>query len=226
MVQALTERFGQSGSPTLPAIAPPAVDLEGAKARQILDGAEAVFAREGYSGASMNAIAAAAAVSKGTLYNHFADKESLFAAFVHDTVAREGWPAFQLDHAPADVADELRRLGERFLRLTTGPRPLAIFRVVVAEAERFPELGRVFMEMGPMRASGRVAEALAAWHRQGLVDIPDPAHAAWQFLMLCRAEAFMERLLGQRQSLDEAKARRDVDRAVALFVRGYAVAPR
>lgn len=198
-------------------------ELDSPKAQRILRGARGVLAEFGYGGASMSEIAARAGVSKGTLYNYFTDKEALFAACVADMCRRRAMPAFDIDVEADDIAAELRRVGTRMLAFTTDPETLAIFRVVIAEAHRFPELGRIFLDSGPRRGVARVAEALAELDRQGRLRVPDPGVAAWQFLMLCRGEAFYERVLWQSLEVDPDKARRTVDAAVELFMRGYRV---
>jgi AcrR family transcriptional regulator len=56
---------------------------DGAKRRQIVEGARQIFLARGFDAASMSDIARAAGVSKGTLYVYFENKEQLFQAIVH-----------------------------------------------------------------------------------------------------------------------------------------------
>ncbi len=66
------------------------------KRRQILDGAQAVFATRGFDAASMSDIAAAAGVSKSTLYVYFEDKEHLFVALIQQERAAQTQGLFEL----------------------------------------------------------------------------------------------------------------------------------
>src|ERR1700744_1754748 len=56
--------------------------------RAVLDAARSSFARKGYAQTSVDEIAAAARVTKGAVYHHFASKDALFRA-VHDEVEAE-----------------------------------------------------------------------------------------------------------------------------------------
>ena len=94
----------------------------------------------------MDAIAARAGVSKRTVYSHFPGKDALFAAVMGSHCDRAvGLDTCQLD-PDGDPRSELTDLGVRFLSLVTSPTAVALFRTVVAEADRFPELGRTFFE--------------------------------------------------------------------------------
>ena len=73
---------------TLERVLPATGEDESAKRRQIIDGARAVFLSRGFDAASMNDIARAAGVSKGTLYVYFHDKERLFEAIVEQLRAK------------------------------------------------------------------------------------------------------------------------------------------
>src|SRR5436853_7046819 len=82
-------------------------DEDSSKRRQILDGARKVFMDLGFDGASMNEIARAAGVSKGTLYVYFADKGRLFEAIVEDAALEKGKNAYHRDPG-RDVPTTLR----------------------------------------------------------------------------------------------------------------------
>src|ERR1700752_1931916 len=84
---------------------------EGAKRRQILDGARAVFLAQGFDAASMGEIARVAGVSKGTLYVYFKSKEELFAAIVGHECQAQAEGIFNFDPEDHDVQAVLTRLG-------------------------------------------------------------------------------------------------------------------
>src|SRR5215216_1575114 len=131
------------------------------KRRAILEAATTLFLRKGYLGTSMDEIAARAAVSKQTVYKHFADKERLFAEIVTGTVDEASDPVQDEVRSLQDSGDleaDLRDLGRRQLTKVMQPRLLALRRLVIAEAGRFPELGRVFYERGPGRTMATLAD--------------------------------------------------------------------
>ena len=84
---------------------------DGAKRRQIMDGASAVFLAQGFDAASMGEIARAAGVSKGTLYVYFENKEQLFEATVHQRYPNHPAPAATIASTTAMIASLRRRAG-------------------------------------------------------------------------------------------------------------------
>src|SRR6476660_3300257 len=101
--------------------APETIDpsLDTAKRRQIVDGARAVFLTHGFEGASMNDIARAAGVSKGTLYVYFANKERLFAAIVEEERYSHVNLIFEFDQDDEDVRGVLMRIGTQLAAFLT-----------------------------------------------------------------------------------------------------------
>ncbi len=154
------------------------------KRRAIMDAATTVFLRNGYVGASMDEVAALAAVSKQTVYKHFADKQSLFSEIVVGTVDEAGDRVHAEVLALADSGDveaDLRDLARRQLALVMQPRVLQLRRLVIGESGRFPELGRTFYERGPGRTLDALAAAFERLAAAGALRLDDPALAAEHF---------------------------------------------
>src|SRR5438034_1884186 len=120
-------------------------DEDSAKRRQILDGARKVFMDLGFDGASMNEIARAAGVSKGTLYVYFADKNRLFEAIVQGEALAHGQVVFNFDPT-RDPATTLREFGKAYVGLLCRPGGGSAIRTVMAIAERMPDVGRRYYE--------------------------------------------------------------------------------
>src|SRR5438552_12790016 len=101
------------------------------KRAAILDAATSVFLRRGYLGTSMDEIAALAAVSKQTVYKHFADKEALFTEIVISTVNEASDPVFEVVKSldPShDIEADLGGLARRLLATVMQPRVLQLRR--------------------------------------------------------------------------------------------------
>src|SRR5215475_4725269 len=94
---------------------------DGAKRRQIMDGARAVFLARGFDDASMGEIARQAGVSKGTLYVYFDSKEALFEAIVEEECPTQAEQVFALDSNDHDIKAVLMRLGCAFVRFLSRP---------------------------------------------------------------------------------------------------------
>jgi len=200
--------------------------LSAEKWTRIMNGAGAVFAADGYEGASMAAIAAEAGVSKGTLYNYFPSKAALFTAFVREECRRKLAHVFDLaepDGAPEAV---LRSVGRRMLEVMISPVGQTIYRVVIAEATRFPELARAFFDAGPARAIGSLAEWLALQTERGQLRVPDPEFAAEQFFCLCQTRLVLRQKLGLLATPGKGEIARVVDAAAAMFLATYAPVSR
>jgi TetR/AcrR family transcriptional regulator, mexJK operon transcriptional repressor len=198
------------------------------KREAILEAATEAFLEHGYLGTSMDEIAAAAGVSKQTVYKHFADKRTLFAEMVASVVdeSRDPVEAELATIEPADdVAADLRRLARRQLDSILEPRLLALRRLVIAEAGRFPELGRTFYERGFGRSSARVAEALARLAEGGALRVDDPqlaaAHLSWLTLS---APVNRAMLLGTDGIPSKREIDRYIDAGVRVFLAAYGAA--
>jgi AcrR family transcriptional regulator len=206
-------------APGAPAPAPP---LSHAKQQQILAGARIVFTEDGYGGASMSRIAAAAGVSKGTLYNYFPGKRELFTAFMQVTSAETVLLIFdQIDSADPPERS-LRRICERLLEVLTSDAGLLIYRMVVGEASRFPELAEAYDATGPRRAIAAMAAWIRAQAAAGRLAVDDPSFAAEQLFGLMQTRYLQRRRLGLPQPAGEPDARQVAAAAVSLFLRAYA----
>lgn len=186
---------------------------------QLLDTAIAVFLEQGYAGASVDRIVQRAGGSKATLYRHFSSKADLFAAIIQELVAQMTAPIER--SALADfggLSATLDAFARTYLDVLLEPRSLALYRMVMAEGARFPDLGRVFFDQGP----GRVAAQLADYLRQcGLDDAGTSVELlAREFLSLVRSDLHLRALLGVGCA-DSGQRSEVVERAVAGFMNHY-----
>jgi TetR/AcrR family transcriptional repressor of mexJK operon len=155
------------------------------KRAQIQRAAVGPFLRNGYAGTGIDDIAAAARISKQTLYKHFAGKEDLFLSIIHDTVGDVLDELFhridtRLD-GTADLEQELLALASRYIRLIMRPEVLALRRLVIGEAGRFPQIGDVWWREGPARFNGELAPQLERLAGEGQLALDDPVLAAAHF---------------------------------------------
>ena len=194
---------------------------DSAKRRQIVEGARAVFLAQGFDAASMADIAREASVSKGTLYVYFKNKEELFAEIVKLECASHAEGAFQLDPNDHDVERVLTQLGINFVGFLCTMEKAASLRIVIAIAERKPEIGKVFYETGPAFGIARLRSYLEAQVKAGILTIEDCGIVASQFLDSCQSTLFKPVLFkfGAPPSADEV--RRVVTIAVRAFLAAY-----
>src|ERR1700683_1296182 len=155
-----------------------------AKRRQITDGARSVFLTAGFDGASMNDIARAAGVSKGTLYAYFNSKDELFEAIIRGEFAQSAERLCRF-RREGDARDMLRDFGVRLISRMSEPQTRALARIVIAVAEKFPNIGRAFYEAGPLYGATRLAAELEHLQKSGALKMAAPEGAACQFADLC-----------------------------------------
>jgi AcrR family transcriptional regulator len=197
------------------------------KRRQILDGALQVFTSRGFDAASMSDIAAAANVSKGTLYVYFEDKEHLFVDLIQREREAQKRAAIEALNEDSDPVRALTTFGRCIVRMINGDLAVSAHRVVIGVAERMPDLGRGFYENGPMLGSQLIARYLDRMVAEGKLDIEDTYLAAVQFLDLCQSTLTRPRLFNAVRTPPSAEEiERVVGSAIAMFMARYGVKPR
>ena len=191
------------------------------KRQAIVDAATTTFLRNGYRGTSMDEVAAAAGVSKQTVYKHFADKERLFVEIVVTTVDHASDPVHDEVvevRDTGDLAADLTDLARRQLAIVMRPRLLALRRLVIGEADRFPELGRTFYDRGPGRTIATLAQTFERLAARGLLSIDDPGLAATHFnWLVMSAPVNRVMLLGENAIPGPDELDRLAGQAVATF---------
>ncbi|WP_028659335.1 TetR/AcrR family transcriptional regulator [Nocardioides insulae] len=199
------------------------------KREAIMTGAREIFAREGYERASVDAIAAAAGVSNRTLYKHFADKTTLFAAVIAESaaqIAEEETTLIERLLSPVSTAEEVEpalvAFATEWLAGTTqSATHRALIRQVGAEAAHLgADIITAWWQAGPGRVRAELTATLARWADLGLLGIEHPERAAIHFSELVSARP------GPPGSPFTQRQRRAwaVD-GVAVFVRGYRPQP-
>ena len=195
------------------------------KRRQIAAAAEALFLANGYGAVSMDQVAKTANVSKATLYAHFASKEALFATIMQDKGMET--PLFEglFSEQVSDLRAELELMGERLLRFMLRDRTLRIYRIALAEAGRFPELGAAFYANGPCGMRERFMVWLDVLERAGLVRVPEGERgiAAEQYMALMRSGVFLRRSLSVPPEPSDDEIGRSVRAAVRTWLMAYGV---
>lgn len=194
----------------------------GRKFTQVLDGARDIFLRDGFEAASVDEIARAAGVSKATLYAYFPDKRLLFMEVAKVECRRQAEATLELLDTDAPVAEVLTLAAERITAFTLSEFGQRIFRICLAEADRFPGLGREFYDSGPRLARERLVAFLESAVTRGELAIDDLELAADQFVQLCKAVLHDRLIFGLDDRPAPEAAARIVQGAVQMFMARYA----
>jgi TetR/AcrR family transcriptional regulator, mexJK operon transcriptional repressor len=184
--------------------------------RGLIEAAFRLFAEKGWDGTSIDEISRRAGVAKGFIYSRYPDKAALFFAAIQ-WVMEDAMGTLQMSEPlPAAVEEGLYTFGKRLLDLVLRPEALAFFRLFIAEAPKFPQLGEHFVTRNKLL--GLVAGVLSQFSELAAVT-PDEARS--------RAEHFVILVVGIPRTLallvgrepPEQEARR-LRAAIRLFLDG------
>lgn len=157
------------------------------KSAAILEGAMQVFLEQGYVGTTMDRVAAAAGVSKPTVYSHFHDKETLFNALIEQCVQKTHWARLPpemlqpetLQPSAASPEKVLRQLADSILEsCMENAEKITFIRLILGESGRFPELGRAFVQHMDKPILDALTQYLSTCSQ---LNLADPRAAAYMF---------------------------------------------
>ena len=192
-----------------------------AKRASILGAAQRLFIEQGYQGVSMDQIAAAAGVSKLTVYNHFGDKEALFGNAI-SAKCLELLPDDLFVNPPEGPLDEqLRTIGHAFFALITSEEAISMHRMMNTPGTAENALRELFWNAGPQRLQHIFARYLTARVAEGRLRIDDPDLAASQFFCLLKGELHPMMACGLRRQPGADEVARHIEASVGFFLRAH-----
>jgi AcrR family transcriptional regulator len=188
--------------------------LQRRKRAAILAGAEEVFLDRGYALTTMDDVAAAAGVGKQTVYRHFASKEALFEDLISSMCVGGALAGHLEEGGEPSVDARLRDLGWALLHNLMSVNGIRLYRAVVAEAQRRPELGRLFYENG-----AKLVRSLAADILSTVYDEHSAALRASTYISLVLGDAHLELTLGYTITNRDARFAEQIEEAVSAALR-------
>ena len=193
---------------------------EQARRETILKAGIEVFLEYGCVSASVDEIVRRAGGSKRTVYKYFGNKEGLFAAIVASLAAQMLSPLEEDIAGDGDLRETLESLGEAYLNVLLREDSLAIFRTVVSEGVRYPELAMTFFLNGPNAAVTRLSSYFDTQVSNGSLQLDDTHAAARQYFGMIRSDLHMRASLGLALPAEDVISQ-EVKLAVAMFIREY-----
>ena len=191
--------------------------------RRFLRAALKVFSETGYSGATMDAVAIEAGLSKPTLYQYFDSKEALFSAMM---IGERDYMLefFQHPSGKGMVAD---LLGFAWDYADTVLRPdlLSLARLIIGEVQRFPEIGRTYQQSGPDRLLRGIMNYLDGRRAAGELAFEDAELAAQDLWGLILSAPRTKALYIPDESLSRAEIARYVNNGLRVFLKAYSTRP-
>jgi TetR/AcrR family transcriptional repressor of mexJK operon len=191
------------------------------KGAAILDAAKRLFIANGFEGVSMDQIAAGAGVSKLTVYSHFGDKETLFAAAAK-AYCEQQLPASMFETRPdVPLRERLLQIARAFFAMVASPEALAGHRILCTPRLAESPVPRMFWEAGPQRVQAAFADLLRRRVAAGELAIDDVPRAAAQFFALLKGEPHAQLVFGCAAPTS-AEVEAHLAASVELFLRAYA----
>jgi AcrR family transcriptional regulator len=200
------------------------------KRRAITDGARAVFGREGYTRASIDAIAAEAGVSTRTIYNHFADKSDLFLTVIEESATHVA--EIQIGIIERHLAEITDLEADLIAFGCVWATPVAEFadhfalvRQINAEVGHIPAATlESWQDAGPRRVRAALARRFQELADEGYLHFDNADDAVAHFVELAAREASRRSFQGA-VPLDEAEIVRLATSGVKAFLYGYLPRP-
>ncbi|MDX3743892.1 TetR/AcrR family transcriptional regulator [Pseudomonas sp.] len=192
-----------------------------AKREAILEAAKTLFLSLGYANTSMDAVAAAAGVSKLTVYSHFTDKQTLFCSAVMATCQIQ-LPDLLFEYPEGVPVEEvLLTIARNFQALISSDEAIKLSRLIMAQGSLDPSFGEYFYEAGPKRVLAGMEALLRGAHERGLLRIDNPLRAAEHFFCLVKGAPDYRLLLGCAGPLEGNEAEAHVREVVGVFLRAF-----
>jgi TetR/AcrR family transcriptional regulator, mexJK operon transcriptional repressor len=187
----------------------------------ILDIAREAFLQDGYSGTSMSRIAVLVGGSKATLYSYFPSKKELFVAVVDRETTRLYDEIFNLGPPGGETRTAFDDLVRRSLLGLLSETIVAGYRLLIAEAGRFPEIGKTAYELSVRRGLERLALYFRRARDEGMLRDCDPMQAAETFLDLAAGNLHTQRLWNAVEKFDAAALDAEASRISSAFLAAY-----
>ncbi|WP_045392238.1 TetR/AcrR family transcriptional regulator [Falsirhodobacter sp. alg1] len=192
------------------------------KRAQILAGAETVFLEKGFEQASVAAIAAAAGVSKGTIYVYFSDKEEMFRTLIQERRSKMLEGSSSILHSDRPLPERMEWYGCRVASAICSDASLRAQHIVIGAMERNPAFGPSFLDTVTAPTLREIGEMLSRAVDEGEMSVPDIPLAAAQFLELLTAGIWRRRLFGARLNPPtDDEIRSTVQSAVTMMLAAY-----
>lgn len=196
------------------------------KDREIIQAATAAFIGKGYDGTSMEEIATRAGASKQTVYKHFKDKETLFGEVVLSTATQVN----DIIESVTTLLSEakfmeggLQQLARRLIAVLMDDELLKLRRLIIANADRMPQLGRSWYEKGFERMLASTASCFQKLTDRGLMQTGDPHLAASHLFGMLLWIPMNEAMFTGSNRRSRAELERHADASVEAFLLAYGV---
>jgi AcrR family transcriptional regulator len=196
----------------------------GTRRQAFLAAAQDVFLERGFAGTNLDEVIRRSGGSRATLYAQFGSKEGLFAAIIGE-LCQGIVGALAGAALTGTVRSALETFGLAYMQVLMTPGGLGLYRIVIAESSRSPDLGSAVYEAGPLAASEQLSDFLRSCVADGRLRLADPDLAARHFLEMVKGDLHFRALLGLGEPPTPTSLRRSIRHAVDVFLAGTLARP-
>lgn len=158
--------------------------------KALITAATEVFLKYGFEGTTLDMIIERAGGSRSTLYKNFGDKEGLFAAVIAHMIDE----IFGEPETKAPISNSIEGIlsfyGSRFLFNVIKPQSIGLYRLILGEYNRFPEISHAFFEQGPVRSYRLLTQKLISLPNVN-IDEKTLLSISSRFLEMLKADVFI-----------------------------------
>jgi TetR/AcrR family transcriptional regulator, mexJK operon transcriptional repressor len=190
------------------------------KRQAIIASATRLFLAQGFRQVSMEKIAAAAPVSKATLYHYFDSKEALLAEVISEVSDTLRQTMNQAVEEIDNVADNLEKIAQSFVELIFSEAGLNLYRLVIAESRDFSKLGKLVYERSCQPVLTQLENYLQQLNHSGRFQIDEPLFAADAFFSLLKGDRHFQCLLGIQPLPSHDEKQQLIQQAISFYLRG------
>ena len=188
---------------------------------KLLDVATKVFIENGYEGTSVGEIARRANASKQTLYSRYPSKSDLFTA-VMSRLCEAGFARIADILRPERSPEEaLRSYAWELIKPLVDKDVVRLNQTIICAAESFPEIAKMFWNIGPERAHRVMEDFVRDRIARGELRAGDPVEAANLFLAMCTGRFWSEGLFGFQRRFTQSEINHYIEFAVKVFIAVY-----
>jgi AcrR family transcriptional regulator len=193
------------------------------KTRLVLEAATAIFLEHGFTAATTDMIQKQAGVSKATVYSRYPNKEALFIAVIESECERLTNNIKAIEFKNDSIHQSLHDIGYEYLTILLSPSGLALYRLIIAESQRFDNVGKAFYKAGPQVILALLTRQIDSAVEQKRIDLNSfsSQEAASIFLSTLKGEAQLQCLTHPQSRPSEIQIEQWVNVAVKYFLKAF-----
>jgi len=191
------------------------------KRKELIKYATEMFLEMGYEKASMNNLVKRSGASKSTIYKHFRSRQALFIAVIDEELRDHLAPIENLDLTTLSIEEGLKLIGRTGIKAITSKEHINLCRIIYAEAERIPYVGKTYYDHGPKRGIGGVVKYLSTMVERGRIRCADPTMAAEYFWGMILHRPMLEGYCGIKDPLTNRAQKNHIEKVVDSFISAF-----